>query len=136
MKLVFSAISLMWMFIVTLLSLADFSSTQVSLFPNTDKVIHFLMYAMMTIFFLSRLQLENGLTEGLVLTIAISSAIIFGGTIELLQEFYSLTRTASIGDFFANALGSVVAAFAYHRWLWGPIQKNYVLSVQQSSTQK
>ena len=59
MRLVFSGISLMWIGIVMFLSLMNPTYSEVSLFPNSEKIVHCLMYGIMTTFFLSCLQLER-----------------------------------------------------------------------------
>lgn len=133
MKLVFSAISIMWMFVVFIVSMVDLSTNQSSIFPNSDKVVHFLVYGIMTIFFLSRLQLEKNISEVLAITIAIVAATIFGGLMEILQGLYTAGRTASMGDFIANALGAVVASVAYRKWLWEAIQANYAFSIHHQN---
>ncbi len=131
MKLVFSGISLMWLSVVTFLSLMNPTYSEASLFPNSDKAVHFLMYGIMAIFLLSRLQLEDGISQQLVLIITVISVIIFGGLLEIAQELFTATRQASVWDFLANGLGALAAAVAYKRWLWTPIGKNFVVSISK-----
>jgi VanZ family protein len=129
MKLVFSGISIMWLGVVTFLSLMNPTYNEASLFPNSDKAVHFLMYGIMAIFFLSRLQLEDNISQQLVILIAVISVVIFGGILEIAQELFTATRQASFWDFLANGLGALAAAVAYKRWLWTPIGKNFAVAI-------
>ncbi|MGI6478978.1 MAG: VanZ family protein [Salinivirgaceae bacterium] len=129
MRLVFSGISLMWIGIVMFLSLMNPTYSEVSLFPNSDKIVHFLMYGIMTTFFLSCLQLERGISQSVIFLTAIMAAIVFGGLMELAQEFLTTTNHASFWDFVASGVGAIVAALVYKRWLWKAIGQNFATSV-------
>jgi VanZ family protein len=131
MKLVFSGISVMWLSVVTFLSLMNPTYSDASLFPNSDKAVHFLMYGIMAIFFLSRLQLEEGISQHMVLLITVISVVSFGGIMEIAQELFTVTRQASFWDFLANGLGAIAAAVTYKRWLWIPIGKNFAVSISK-----
>lgn len=128
MKFIFSAISLMWVCIVTILSLMPPVYTDTSLFPNSDKVVHFFMYAIMAVFFLSRMLFSKGITPKMIILVTIISSIVLGGMLELAQEFFTASREASIGDFLANSLGAVFATYIYRRWLWNSACRNFATS--------
>ncbi|HOG19003.1 MAG TPA: VanZ family protein [Salinivirgaceae bacterium] len=129
MKLVFSGISLMWLGVVTFLSLMNPTYNEVSHFSNSDKIVHFLMYGIMATFFLSRLQLEKSISQSVIFLIAIVATIVFGGLMELAQEFLTTTCHASFGDFIANVIGAMVAAMVYKRWLWKAFGQNIAITV-------
>ena len=128
MRLVFSGISLMWIGIVMFLSLMNPTYSEVSLFPNSDKIVHFLMYGIMTTFFLSCYELEGVFHNQQIFLTAIMAAIVFGGLMELAQEFLT-TNHASFGIFVASGVGAIVAALVYKRWLWKAIGQNLQLQL-------
>ena len=119
----------MWIGVVTFLSLMNPTYSEVSLFPNSDKIVHFLMYGIMATFFLSCLQFEKGISQPVILLTAIVAAIVLGGLMELAQEFLTTTRHANFGDFIANGVGAIVAALVYKRWLWKAVGQNFATAV-------
>lgn len=129
MKIVFTGISIMWLGVVMTLSLMNPSYTNVSLFPNSDKAVHFLMYGILTIFVLSRIQLEENISQQLVVLTVSVSVIIFGGVMEIVQGLFTVTRQASFWDFLANGLGAIVATSIHKKWLWGAIGRNFSISM-------
>jgi VanZ family protein len=67
-----------------------------------DKIVHFLMYAILCfVFFLSLETLKNKSS----LVVAIVLAIGFGTVIEILQSIVSIYRTTEVLDIVANCLG-------------------------------
>jgi VanZ family protein len=81
--------------------------------PLIDKLLHFLAYAVMGILFFRAyrtLRIKNN--YNLLLLISMLSAILYGVSDELHQQFVPW-RQADLMDAFADALGSVFGVFLY-----------------------
>ena len=79
-------------------------------FPNSDKVIHGVMYFLLTaslIYFL--IHLFHTFKSWKIYLVAIASPIIYGFLMELLQYLLTTTRNAEFWDFFANTVGVLTA---------------------------
>lgn len=76
--------------------------------PNLDKIIHFLMYFVLTfsiLFKYSRKRIKKGKINIYILIFASS----YGILMELLQNVMNLGRSASFYDFMANESGILMA---------------------------
>lgn len=73
------------------------------LFPNSDKVIHALMYLTLSV----SLFIPSG-KNWLPATVTIVISTIYGGIIELLQHYYFPPRTGDWYDLLADFIGSFV----------------------------
>ena len=129
MKLVFTGMSVMWLAVVVSLSLMSTTYNEMSLFPNSDKAVHFIMYGILTIFVLSRIQLEENASQQIVILVSASVVIILGGVLEIAQGLFTVSRQASFWDFIANGLGAVAAAMVHKKWLWSAIGRNFTISM-------
>jgi len=111
---------IVWAIIV--LGLSTMSGRKVNEIPlmqfhHMDKIAHFSMYFIFTFLMLydfSRYKMKN-LAWKKIIGISLLAAILFGGSMEILQEIPSLERSTDIKDFIANSLGafSAVASFKY-----------------------
>ena len=119
----------MWLGVVMTLSLMSSTYSEMSLFPNSDKAVHFIMYGILTIFILSRMQLEENISQQIVILVSASLVIILGGVLEIAQELFTISRQASFWDFTANGLGVIVASVVHKKWLWGAIGRNFTISM-------
>lgn len=93
-------------------------ASHISLFPGSDKVVHFLMYFVCTsVFFFDyakhRLPHHTKLNVVLALTTA---AIALGLLMEVGQLALQLGRTFDYNDIIANSLGAL-AALAAFKWI-------------------
>ena len=86
--------------------------TSVSLFPDADKLVHAVMFGMLTIGILADRQRQTGWKEIPVwmATLAVAVASGTGAGIEFLQEIMGLGRTFETADMIADAGGSMIAA--------------------------
>lgn len=86
--------------------------TSVSLFPDADKLVHAVMFGMLTIGILADRQRQTGWKEIPVwmATLAVAVASGTGAGIEFLQEIMGLGRTLETADMIADAGGSMIAA--------------------------
>lgn len=108
--------------IVFLLSVFDFSKVDnVPKIRYNDKIIHFFMYALLAFIFIfdSRKDEWAKNKNYIHLFFLLSIPIIFGGMIELIQEFYFPPRTAEwfdwIADILGVALGGLISIFYLNR---------------------
>lgn len=73
-------------------------------FKYFDKLVHIFMYAFLTSFILFE---TNNINKCRYNFIIFSISTIFGGAIEILQNYFP-PRTATWGDFIADAIGSAL----------------------------
>ena len=71
---------------------------------NIDKLIHILMYASLSFAIVTETKFKN---KPIYLFFIFIISTIFGGAIEILQNYFP-PRTASWGDFAADAIGSAL----------------------------
>ncbi len=85
------------------------------LFPHDDKVFHCLMYALLAFLTARTLVADNPDTSLFkIRIIAIIFASLYGLSDEIHQAFVP-SRQASVGDFFADSLGSLIGTTIYLR---------------------
>ncbi len=76
--------------------------------PNKDKIAHFTFYFVFSIVWFNYIVKSKPNYSKIKLTIYIFTiASATGGVVEILQYFFSPTRSAEWGDVFANCLGSL-----------------------------
>ena len=83
--------------------------------PYMDKMIHFAMYFILTFLLLydfSRYQSKNNPWNKIII-LSLLIAVLFGGSMELLQEIPSLQRSTDIKDFIANSIGAISAVLSF-----------------------
>ena len=111
----FTAAFLLYAISITVLSLARIDSSGRSLlnFKGADKLVHCLFYFGFT--FLLALACKGSFTRALerkeVLIVALI-AMTYSGVIELLQGFFTVYRSAELGDFVANSVGVIFGLVA------------------------
>lgn len=81
-------------------------------FPHLDKIVHFGLFFIMAILLCSELEYQTRLTWRKIYLITISIAFIYGGIIELLQEFF-FKRSGDMLDLLADVLGAVIGCLVY-----------------------
>lgn len=88
-----------------------FGDNNLSLFPNSDKIAHFVLFG----FFSSALVFDEWRRNFIInyrqVCIIGFISCFSGGIIELLQEFMGLGRTGDLIDFIADAAGAFSMAF-------------------------
>ena len=72
---------------------------------NIDKLVHLLMYAALTYSIIKESKIKDKFLTKYFCIFSIST--IFGGAMEILQNYFP-PRTASWGDFIADAIGSAL----------------------------
>lgn len=83
-----------------------------NLFKHSDKVIHFIFYAVLTILTIPLIAKHNKYV--LAFLVSCMFSVVTGLFFEYLQHAMSLGRTASVADIIANAAGSVFGIFVYN----------------------
>ena len=97
---------------------SDFpASEHIPTFEFSDKVVHFLAYAVMGVLFYrayQTLRFKDNLR--MLVLISIVSATLYGVSDEI-HQYYVPFRDASITDAIANMLGAICGVYIYHRWV-------------------
>ena len=89
----------------------DESHSKLLLFPNADKVVHFLMFGGLAAVFVFDCWRQGFKINLWLMCCAILLSSDLGGTIELLQDLMGLGRSGDFNDFVADTVGSLVFTF-------------------------
>ena len=105
----------LWLIIVSTISLIPGNDipSQILLFPNFDKVIHFGMYFVLVLFLVFPLLKIKAVNTYLI---AFLIAVLLGGILEILQATIAINRTGSYIDFLANLSGAIFGLIVY-KWI-------------------
>ena len=79
--------------------------------PHIDKVIHLLMYLFLAFVFVCSLR-KDGISVVKSAVLGILLPILYGGVIELLQEYYFPPRTGDIFDWLSDIIGVFIGYFS------------------------
>ena len=95
-------------FFLCLISSEDLPSINLKI-EGTDKGVHFTFHFIFTLlwmlfFYASTKNITKSQTVKVIL-----SSLLFGIVIEILQEFYTTTRSADVLDVLSNAIGALTA---------------------------
>lgn len=90
--------------------------------PGTDKIVHAIMYAVLTALLLWALRPPDKRISLRLIWNVVVLAILYGILMEMLQDLFhdNVSRTGDPWDGLANAVGAAVVAFAW--WLLKPRQ--------------
>ena len=98
-----------WMLFVAFLSLFPFQQSSANQWwQHTDKLVHFLMYFVLSVLVVSVLRIQKPYLSALIIS------GLFGIIIEVLQEIMRLGRSFSVMDIFANIMGIVLGLTSYY----------------------
>ena len=108
-KLLRFAPTILWLTAILVASFmpSQHLSPKLMLFPNQDKVIHFIMYFGLTFLFLYDARKSRKLSNTFIIVSVLSIACL-SGLIEFLQPILS-NRSKDGYDFFANGTGAAMA---------------------------
>jgi VanZ family protein len=105
--------ALLWNALILLASLMPtdgLSDSRWMEFPYLDKIVHFLMYAILTMLILRENHVFKGKYRQInVLTISFAYVFLMGFFIEILQNSFFIGRNFDIFDVLANVTGALVA---------------------------
>ena len=93
---------------ILILSIAPFSSHRIHPMPNTDKLIHFMMYLIFTVIFFYEYRKTHPIKQLRFYLVVMTLPIIYGGLMELFQSIFTTNRSADVFDFLANSVGVFV----------------------------
>jgi glycopeptide antibiotics resistance protein len=107
------SITFFWSLVILFLSLYPFKVKEdsIQLWQHTDKIVHFLMYALLTFFVLLNVKPKNWLVKESF--IVVLSCILYGIVIEVIQEAMKLGRSFDFFDILANSAGVFCALTGY-----------------------
>ncbi|MFA7172368.1 MAG: VanZ family protein [Kiritimatiellia bacterium] len=114
---------------IPLLSLANFRNlpdTPVLHFAGLDKVIHLLMYAALTSFWLYPMSSKRRARPAIMLGVVLA-AVLYGALMEVFQALFTTCRAFEILDILANLGGAMIAAagfYFYSKWRGGKLAEN------------
>jgi VanZ family protein len=102
------------------------ASEHVPSFEFSDKILHFLAYAVMGVLFYRAYQtLRIKGDPRMLILLSVVSASLYGISDEI-HQYYVPFRDASIYDGIANFLGALCGVCLYHRWVGYRGQKTEV----------
>jgi VanZ family protein len=89
-------------------------------FPHIDKLVHFIMYALQSLFFIVGFYKQNSffIVKKYPIYIALGVSFIYGIAMELMQHFFIADRYFEWGDIAANGIGCI-GGFLLFRLIFG-----------------
>ncbi|MFT5752896.1 MAG: VanZ family protein [Flavobacterium sp.] len=96
---------IIWIVVITILSLVSFEKNTITSIHNSDKVVHFSFYFILTFLLL---RIVNGKMRFKYM-IVIALSFFYGIIIELIQMYFTLTRKGDFYDAIANLSGIICA---------------------------
>jgi len=107
-------IALAFSSILTFLSLVRLGNMPDIGVTFSDKVYHFIAYALMVLVWFNYVSTRKSFNKTKQILLAIVISVVFGMIIELLQGALTATREADLNDIVANNLGALTTAL----FLW------------------
>ncbi len=87
------------------------------IFTHADKIVHFIFYFLFAILVFRALLVTQKTTLGTFVLLSFLIPAVYGGAIELAQEYLVTDRSAEFLDFFANLLGASLGAYLYRLYV-------------------
>ena len=110
----------LWLVAVTLLSLMpadNVRDSQLFSFPYLDKIVHFIMYAILSFLLYQAILRFHGISERIrVLVITIIITVVYGGLMELVQLKYIPSRLGDLLDLASNAAGCICGILLFESY--------------------
>ena len=104
---------------VLLISLLPADNTNKVLFidfPHIDKVIHFIMYFLLSLAILFDIYSDKKKPTKIYALSVLSLVLIFSGIIEIIQELYIDSRSGSYYDLISNFIGLIFGFIIYRKY--------------------
>jgi len=103
-----------------LINLSDFNEVRKVNIPNIDKIVHFVFYTVSSYLWLRALLEARSSKKGTVIAVA-SGLILFGLTVEYLQDAFTAQRSFEWLDVLSNTLGVLFGTTVYLVYIkWKP----------------
>ncbi len=101
---------LVWLMIVTVLSLMPDTGVHVELFPNQDKLVHFIFYLVMTFLLRGLYQMNQKRWHWKAILLAST----YGFVLECIQGALIEGRHFDYLDIIANIIGSFIGSYLFY----------------------
>lgn len=109
-KQVFLYAAVSWSVMILYLCLKNANEIKQIEIPNFDKLIHVVFhFVFTTLWFLYLKKKLIGSNNFRLFSFSFTGSFIFGITIELMQQYFTTTRTADVFDILANLIGAFLA---------------------------
>lgn len=127
-KIVLPIILVLWIVLITFLSLTPADNLSSGLFniKHLDKVVHFIFYFVFALLLFKTLVEYSFSSMTVIIIVAAIIPIVYSGAMELFQEYFTTSRQAEFLDFLMNIFGAVVAVLIGKRVIKYEFQKKYV----------
>ena len=105
--------SIVFIVVVVYLSLSNPRALKIPLFPVWDKMVHFCMYSGLSgVIWFEFLRKHRKMKTKIKYTVigVILTPVLFGGVLELCQQYFTRTRSGDWMDFLANTGGVIIAS--------------------------
>lgn len=112
LKNLYLFVALSWTSIVLLLCLASFKNLPSPNIQNADKYVHFIFHFVFLILWFLYYNLKVSVSIQKKLFTLFFVSLIFGLIIEIVQQKFTVSRTADFYDFLANTSGSLSAVLS------------------------
>jgi VanZ family protein len=94
-------LTIIWIVFVTILSLISFEKQTITSFENSDKIVHFSFYFIMTSLLLKSIKNKRKYKYLIVIVLP----FFYGIIIEVLQDSFTQSRKGDLYDVLANSAG-------------------------------
>jgi VanZ family protein len=112
-KKIFLYLAIFWTVLILYLCLKNANEIKQIEIPNFDKIIHFVFhFVFTTLWFLYLKKKFNSSNNINLLAITLIISFVFGIAIELMQQYFTTTRTADVFDVLANLFGAFLAVMS------------------------
>jgi len=112
-KKIFLYLAIFWTGLILYLCLKNANEIKQIEIPNFDKIIHFVFhFVFTTLWFLYLKKKFNSSNNINLLVITLIISLVFGIAIELMQQYFTATRTADVFDVLANLFGAFLAVMS------------------------
>lgn len=108
--------NIIWAIIILVLcSMPGDSLPQTSMIeiPHFDKIVHFGLFFIMGILLVSELKYQTNLGTFQIAAVVFALIAVYGGTIEILQEYFFINRSGDLWDLCADVAGGFCSVPIY-----------------------
>ena len=116
-------LALLWTATVTFLCLVSMKELPSLVVSGLDKYVHFTFHFIFTMLWMFYVNSRKIIDDKSILKVVFAS-LIFGITIEILQELLTITRKADLKDVLANFTGAIIAAILFKYFYIKMFQRN------------
>lgn len=95
-----------------LINLSDINEVNEISIPNVDKIVHFVFYTVSSCLWLLAL-LKGKTSKKTIIILVVSALILFGLTVEYLQDAFTVHRSFEWLDVLSNTLGVLFGTTVY-----------------------